>query len=332
MDGSPITAPAGSAGGSVFDGAGVSATGPSTGSDGTTPPALAGYAFVDPHPVPDGSGSWTNLSDADYARLKAGLPPVAPDAVAPLGDVPGNAGTVPTITVTASAADNQVATAVLAGGTVAAGAAEGTLFEPALVRGSPLIIAPPSVLGNGVLADPIPPPVPTGPPPLVPPQVDNPLEAFASPPAPGQADKEGLQPTGPVDKPGEGGFTVASPVSNISQATATGDRPINLAPEGATHDEALDKVKEDHNIPIDEEPQVLPNERGGKNVPGSEILLYLDQDGSIVDVRHDYDGHDYPDDPNQDRGPHFNWDGPNGESDHYDYSGSGEPFGPLRRK
>ena len=45
-----------------------------------------------------------------------------------------------------------------------------------------------------------------------------------------------------------------------------------------------------------------------------------------VVIRHDYDGHQYLDDPTQNRGPHFNW-----GDNHYDYVGDNKPFGILRR-
>ena len=231
VTGPPVTAagtgpaaPAGSfnPGGGVFDGAGVDAAGPPTGSDGATPPASAGPAFVDPHPAPDGGGSWTNLSDADYARFKAGLPPG--------GDASGTAGTLPTITVTAPAGGGLAATAVLAGGTVAAGAAEGTLFAlagsglarlaattagQALLRLAGVVLAPEFIAagtavylgykGVQLLIDrgalpPLPgfsppPPVPTSPPPLVAPPAGSPPEALVPPPVPGQAGNEGFTAT-----------------------------------------------------------------------------------------------------------------------------------------
>jgi hypothetical protein len=81
-------------------------------------------------------------------------------------------------------------------------------------------------------------------------------------------------------------------------------------------------------VPPGEEPEIHPNY--GKNpgldpkpVPDSETLRYLDNDGHIVDINHDYGGHDFPDDPSQNRGPHFNT--PDGG--HYDYNGPGAPYG-----
>lgn len=104
-------------------------------------------------------------------------------------------------------------------------------------------------------------------------------------------------------------------------------RPPNLAPDGATRDEALGKLKDDNNIPHDVEPDVGPQRNGEKNDKGAETLTYIDRDEKILDIPHHYDGHQYPDDPNQNRGPHFN--GPDGS--HYDYEGGPQPFGPLRR-
>ncbi len=118
-----------------------------------------------------------------------------------------------------------------------------------------------------------------------------------------------------------------------SHMAQSGESPPNLAPPGVNRDEALDQVKEDKNIPLDEVPDVEANTNDdNSNRPGSEILVYINRDGEIVTIRHDYDGHDYVDDPTQNRGPHFNIDQPDGRSDHYDYTGGNQPFGPLRRR
>lgn len=117
-------------------------------------------------------------------------------------------------------------------------------------------------------------------------------------------------------------------IGNVQGGSAT-SRPENLAPSNADRDTALQAAKDAAGIPHDppQDPEILPNTRDGKNVKGSEILQYLDKDGNIVQIRHDYGGHNYPDDPVQDRGPHFNT--PDGG--HYDYSGRGLPFGPFRK-
>ncbi len=49
-----------------------------------SPAASANYPIVAPHPAPDGSGAWTNLSDADYDAFQAGIPaPAAPASADP---------------------------------------------------------------------------------------------------------------------------------------------------------------------------------------------------------------------------------------------------------
>ena len=137
-------------------------------------------------------------------------------------------------------------------------------------------------------------------------------------------------PTRPEDP--EGNSTVRGSQQTNNTPGTTGlsgvSSPPNLAPEGANQQTALNAAKEALGIPLDENPEVLPNFNGvTKALRGSEILRYLDSDGDIVDIRHDYDGHDYPDDPDQNRGPHFNT--PNGG--HYDYQGPNLPYGILRR-
>lgn len=111
-------------------------------------------------------------------------------------------------------------------------------------------------------------------------------------------------------------------------AQAPGATPPNLAPPNADRDAALAAAKAAAGIVDDHAPEVLPNY--GKNpgldskpIPDSEILRYLDKDLNVQDIGHDYGGHQYPDDPSQNRGPHFNY--PLGGG-HYDYDSPGIPF------
>jgi RHS repeat-associated protein len=113
-------------------------------------------------------------------------------------------------------------------------------------------------------------------------------------------------------------------------AQAPGATPPNLAPPNADRDAALAAAKAAAGIVADHPPEVLPNY--GKNpgldskpIPDSEILRYLDNDLNVQDIGHDYGGHQYPDDPSQNRGPHFNY--PLGGG-HYDYDSPGIPFNP----
>jgi len=70
----------------------------------------AQYPWVAPHPVPDGSGGLTNLSDADYAKFMAGAPPSSgsvtppPAPNAPMPSAPGGGQATPTTQVTPASA------------------------------------------------------------------------------------------------------------------------------------------------------------------------------------------------------------------------------------
>ena len=107
------------------------------------------------------------------------------------------------------------------------------------------------------------------------------------------------------------------------------NRPPNLAPPDANRDEALDAVKKAAGLEGNtDEPDVAPNiDKDGRIRKDSEVLRYINDDGEIVEIRHDYGGHEFEDDPTQNRGPHFNYPNTSG-GDHFDYTGSGTPFGP----
>jgi len=93
-------------------------------------------------------------------------------------------------------------------------------------------------------------------------------------------------------------------------------RPPSLTPGGAGRSGAFNQAKVDAGVPTSQQPDsVGPNvNRQGTTVPG-RIYTFTGADGNEIEIRDDAGGHEYPDDPTQNRGPHFN--GPNGE--HYDY-------------
>lgn len=92
-----------------------------------------------------------------------------------------------------------------------------------------------------------------------------------------------------------------------------GNRPPNLTPYGAGRNGAFRQAKRNSGIPVSKQPKkVSPAvDRRGNNIPGRE---YDFGNGKII--REHSGGHQYPDDPTQNRGPHFN--DVNGE--HYDYN------------
>lgn len=62
---------------------------------------------------------------------------------------------------------------------------------------------------------------------------------------------------------------------------------------------------------MSEQPKVKPNvDKRGKRQPGK---IYEFENG--VEIRDDAKGHKFPDDPTQNRGPHFN----DPAGNHYDY-------------
>ena len=66
-----------------------------------------------------------------------------------------------------------------------------------------------------------------------------------------------------------------------------------------------------NNIPMSEQPKVKPNvDKRGKRQPGKK---YEFENG--VEIRDDAKGHEFPDEPTQDRGPHFN----EPDGNHFDY-------------
>lgn len=97
---------------------------------------------------------------------------------------------------------------------------------------------------------------------------------------------------------------------------ATGNKPESKTPEGAGRSGAFRKAKEDNGIPRSQQPDKTKGntDRGGRDTPGRQYD-FTRPDGSKTTIRDDAAGHQYPDDPSQDRGPHFNDENGN----HYDY-------------
>ncbi|REJ65141.1 MAG: type IV secretion protein Rhs [Planctomycetota bacterium] len=93
------------------------------------------------------------------------------------------------------------------------------------------------------------------------------------------------------------------------------ERPPNLSPPGAKRRGAFREAKRRNNIPQGQQPsRVKPNlDKRGNPQPGKQYEF--DTPEGTKTIRDDAGGHRYPDDPTQDRGPHFNDDAGN----HYDY-------------
>ena len=93
---------------------------------------------------------------------------------------------------------------------------------------------------------------------------------------------------------------------------STGKRPPNLTPEGAGRAGAFKEAKRNSGIPVTQHPKkVTPAvDRRGNRIPGRD---YDYGDGKVI--RDHSGGHKFPDDPSQNRGPHFN----DVKGEHYDY-------------
>ena len=90
--------------------------------------------------------------------------------------------------------------------------------------------------------------------------------------------------------------------------------PPNLSPEGAGRRGAFREAKRNNDIPVGQRPSVKPNvDRRGRPQPGKQYEFGT-PDGKKT-IRDDAGGHNYPDDPGQNRGPHFN----DNAGNHYDY-------------
>ena len=90
-----------------------------------------------------------------------------------------------------------------------------------------------------------------------------------------------------------------------------GTRPPNLTPEGAKRRGAFREAKRRNGIPNSQQPQQGRNyNKRGELQPGRSYDF-----GDDKVIRDDSAGHEYPDDPIQNRGPHFN----DPAGNHYDY-------------
>ena len=92
----------------------------------------------------------------------------------------------------------------------------------------------------------------------------------------------------------------------------TGSRPPNLSPKNAGRRGAFREAKRKNGIPVSQQPKRVTHnvDKRGKKQPGR---IYEFENG--VKIREDSAGHFYPDNPKQNRGPHFN----DPAGNHYDY-------------
>lgn len=95
-----------------------------------------------------------------------------------------------------------------------------------------------------------------------------------------------------------------------------GPKPADLSPDGAGRQGAFNQAKRDNDIPTSQQPDATgPNvDRRGNTQPGRQYE-FTNNAGEKVTIRDDAAGHQFPDDPSQNRGPHFNDD----QGRHYDY-------------
>lgn len=99
-----------------------------------------------------------------------------------------------------------------------------------------------------------------------------------------------------------------------------GIRPPSLSPIGAGRSGAFNQAKRDAGVPRSASPsRTLPNvDKRGRVQPGRRYEFDLPACGGgrkTVVIREDAGGREFPDDPLQNRGPHFNTE----NGDHYDY-------------
>jgi RHS repeat-associated protein len=93
---------------------------------------------------------------------------------------------------------------------------------------------------------------------------------------------------------------------------AQGQRPPNMSPTGAGRRGAFREAKRNSGVPVCEQPKSTTPARDnrGDSIPGRD---YDFGNGKVINDH--AGGHEYPDDPSQNRGPHFN----DPEGRHYDY-------------
>ncbi|WP_264396986.1 SpvB/TcaC N-terminal domain-containing protein [Rhizobium acaciae] len=112
------------------------------------------------------------------------------------------------------------------------------------------------------------------------------------------------------------GKSLAKEADNL----AHGVRPGSHSPVGAKRPGAFAQAKRDSGIPASQQPsRVMRNKKpNGDIVPGRQYEYEIPRQGGgreTVTIRDDSAGHIFPDNPSQNRGPHFNT--PDGK--HYDY-------------
>jgi len=97
----------------------------------------------------------------------------------------------------------------------------------------------------------------------------------------------------------------STPEASAGKAESGGERPANLSRPGSGRRGAFREAKRRNGIPVHEHPtKVKPNkDKRGKTQPGR---IYEFGPHGEIEIREDSGGHSYPDDPTQNRGPHFN--------------------------
>lgn len=96
----------------------------------------------------------------------------------------------------------------------------------------------------------------------------------------------------------------------------SGEKSEDLTPPGAGRRGAHREAKRKNRIPTSQQPehQGPSHDRRGNKQPGREYD-YRDSEGNPVKIRDDSEGHTFPDNPTQNRGPHFN----DPQGNHYDF-------------
>jgi len=92
-----------------------------------------------------------------------------------------------------------------------------------------------------------------------------------------------------------------------------------LSPEGAGRNGAFREAKRRSGIPVCQQPVGIKandkNRDPGKIYEFQDPKKPNDPKAPKIEIRDDYKGHTFPDDPSQNRGPHFN----DQNGGHYDY-------------
>ena len=98
----------------------------------------------------------------------------------------------------------------------------------------------------------------------------------------------------------------------VDTGTGGGNKPANMSPEGAGRKGAFKEAKRKNGIPVSEQPKKVSTnvDKRGNPQPGRNYEF-----DNKVSIRDDAAGHIYPDNPTQNRGPHFN----DPAGNHYDY-------------